>query len=67
MKSPNRRQPGRPHDGETRACLACVRGTLEFRERAQLCGTKHITPAWICNRCGAIAPVRATDSSPAKT
>jgi hypothetical protein len=63
MKAPDRRMPGRPREGQTRACTECIRGTLEFCERVRLPDIKGYVPAWTCNQCARIEPVRVQHGS----
>ena len=62
IKRTDRCVPGRPYEGQTRACPLCVRGTLEFTERFRVPSKDGYMPA-TCNRCARIEPVRVSDGS----
>jgi hypothetical protein len=63
----DRRGKTRPSNGDTTACPSCARGTREFSERTRDAASGHTCPAWACDACGAIHPVRRAETPAASS
>src|SRR3954452_13180025 len=61
----DRRGKTRPSNGDTTVCPACARGTREFSERTRDATSGQTCPAWSCDACGAIHPVRRAEAQAA--
>lgn len=67
-RHPERRAPHRPTVGDVMQCPGCPRGRLEFteRNRGSLGAHTQLIPAWICDACAYVGPVRAEQQAATK-